>query len=40
VPDLVTQLAGSVLEHGGDIETIHESEALHQAGQIGALLRY
>jgi rubrerythrin len=40
VPDLVTQLVGSVLEHGGDIETIHESEALHQAGQIGALLRY
>ena len=40
VPDLVSQAVGSVLAHGGDIETVHESESLRQAGKIGAFLRY
>jgi len=40
VPDLVSQAVGSVLSHGGDIETIYESESLRQAGEIGAFLRY
>lgn len=40
VPDLVSRAVGSVLSHGGDIETIHASDALQQVGKIGALLRY
>lgn len=40
VPDLVSTAVGRVLSHGGDIETVHESEALRQAGEIGALLWY
>ena len=40
VPDLVSQAVGSVLSHGGDIETVSENDALLQAGEIGAFLRY
>jgi peptide chain release factor subunit 1 len=40
VPDLVSMAVGSVLSHGGDIETIRESEPFRQAGEIGAFLRY
>lgn len=40
VPDMVALAVGSVISHGGDIETIHESEALRDAGEIGALLWY
>ncbi len=40
VTDVVNQAVGSVLAHGGDIETIGESDALRQAGEIGAFLRY
>ena len=40
VPDIVTLAVSSVLAHGGDVETIHESSLLDKAGKIGAFLRY
>lgn len=40
VLDVVDYAVRSVLQAGGDVEVVHESKALDDAGQIAAILRY
>jgi peptide chain release factor subunit 1 len=38
--DVIDQAVSRVIRCGGDVEVIHQSEALEKVGSIGALLRY
>ena len=40
IKDAVEMAVRSVLQAGGEVEVLHENEALDQAGKIGAFLRY
>jgi peptide subunit release factor 1 (eRF1) len=38
--DVVDFAVRSVLQSGGDVEIVHESKTLEEAGKIAAILRY
>jgi peptide subunit release factor 1 (eRF1) len=38
--DVIDQAVSEVISHGGEVEVVHQNEALERAGSIGALLRY
>lgn len=40
VYDVVDQAVSAVLRHGGEVEVVHQIEALEKMGNIGAVLRY
>lgn len=40
VYDVIDQAVSEVIRRGGEVEVVHQNEALEQAGGIGALLRY
>ena len=40
IPDAVDLAVRRVLEDGGDVEMLHDNDALEEHGMIGALLRY
>jgi peptide chain release factor subunit 1 len=40
VYDVVDQAVSAVLRHGGEVEVVHQVEAMEKLGNIGAVLRY
>jgi peptide subunit release factor 1 (eRF1) len=38
--DVIDLAVSAVLRHGGEVEVVHQSEALEKSGNIGAVLRY
>jgi peptide subunit release factor 1 (eRF1) len=40
IPDAVEMAVHNVMQHGGDVEVLHDEEITERFGNIGALLRY